>query len=166
MVPPPAQFPSQSLARVWSASGDLGEAGRRHYVGRKDRGLAPRVGVVADGGAREKTAKLQCYFAGRKQLPTMLELRRSRGPTAGRPVLLPSVPGAAATRPDSRLLQPHGLVWRPFPETRLDVREGRAGRARGGGRLDQSHRLAGPWRTGLGVEPGREGCVGCIWGRN
>ena len=90
VVPPPAQLPSQSLARVWSASGDLGEAGRRHYVGRKDRGLAPRVGVgAADGGAREKTAELQCCFGGRKQLPTMLELRRSGGPTAGGPVIRP-----------------------------------------------------------------------------
>lgn len=75
----------------------LGEAGCRPDVGRKDRDLAPAVGVVADRGAREKTAKLQCCVPGRKQLPTMLELWRRRGPTAGGPVLLPSVPRAAAT---------------------------------------------------------------------
>ena len=80
-----------------SPTGDRGEADRRPDVVRKDQGLAPDVGVMADRGAREETAKLQCCVTGGKQLPPVLELRRPRGPLARGPVLLPSVPRAAAT---------------------------------------------------------------------
>lgn len=77
--------------------------------GGRTGGLAPGVGLVADRVAREKTAELHCCVAGREQPPTMLELRRPREPIAGGRALLPSVPHAAASWPDSRLLQPHGL---------------------------------------------------------
>ncbi|XP_037673051.1 iron-sulfur cluster co-chaperone protein HscB isoform X1 [Choloepus didactylus] len=68
------------------------------------------MGVLAGRGAREGTAKLQYCVTGTKQLLPVLELRRPRGRRARERVLLPAVPRAAAPRPLSGLLQPHGLV--------------------------------------------------------
>ena len=92
-----------------SASGDLGVAGCWPDVGRKDRG--PCSGCQACGrqgcSGEDCWTVLLCCWQG--ATPTMLELRRPGEPITGGQALLPSVPHAAASWPDSRLLQPHGL---------------------------------------------------------
>lgn len=71
--------------------------GRQPNVGRENPGLAPGVGVVADGDPREEINKLQCCVTSGKQLPPVLELWRPKGPHSWGRVFLPAVPRAAAT---------------------------------------------------------------------
>ena len=57
--------PSQTVALVQSASGDLGEVGQRPDVGRKDQGLAPGVGPVVDRGTgRRPQSAVLCLWQG------------------------------------------------------------------------------------------------------
>lgn len=95
-----------------SPTGDHGQIGHGPDVGREGPGVVSAMGVAALRGPRKETVKLPCCVGGGKQFAEVLELRQPWGPRAGGRVLLPALPGVAAAGPDSRLLQPHGLVRR------------------------------------------------------
>ena len=96
--------PSQIVALVQTASGDLGEVGQGLTWGGRT-GTLLLVSGLWSTGYREKT---QTSVSGREQPSTMLELRRPGGPIEGARAPRPPVPHAAASRPDSRRRQPHG----------------------------------------------------------